>query len=130
MMVMHKQALFPRNPFTAKSDDLSVGTGEHEKLIDLLCNEGAQEKFKDFKLAKLLVRCKFLLYDTSEKCNYSASCISMNMKMRARFSAFLTIKSITRNPLVNSEHKFRCSVSNISLRLAKFVEEKQAQLSH
>ena len=41
-----------RNPFTAKPDDLSVGTGKKEELIDLQCDEGAQEKFKDYTLAK------------------------------------------------------------------------------
>ena len=39
-----------RNPFTAEPDDLSVGTGKQE-LIDLQCDESAQEKFKDFTLA-------------------------------------------------------------------------------
>ena len=43
------------------------------------------------------------------------------------FSTFLTIKSKTRNPLVNPEHDFQCSVSKISPRFAKLVEEKQAQ---
>ena len=42
---------YTRNPFTAKPDDLPVGTGEQEELIDLQCDEGAQEKFKDFTLA-------------------------------------------------------------------------------
>ena len=40
-----------RNPFTAKPDDLPVGTGQQEELIDLQCDEGAQEKFKDYTLA-------------------------------------------------------------------------------
>ena len=40
-----------RNPFTAKPDDLPMGTGEQEELIDLQCNEDTQEKFKDFTLA-------------------------------------------------------------------------------
>ena len=40
-----------RNPFTAKPDDLPVGTGEQEKLIDLQCDEDTQEKFKDYTLA-------------------------------------------------------------------------------
>ena len=46
------------------------------------------------------------------------------------FSTFLTIKSKTRNRLVNPEHDFRCSVSKRSLRFAKLVEEKPAQPSH
>ena len=40
-----------RNPFTAKPDDLSMGIGEQEELIDLQCDEGAQKKFKDYTLA-------------------------------------------------------------------------------
>ena len=40
-----------RNPFTAKLDNLPVGTGEQKELIYLQCDEGAQEKFKDFALA-------------------------------------------------------------------------------
>ena len=39
-----------RNPFTAKPDDLPVGTGKQEELIDLQCDEGAQKKFKDYTL--------------------------------------------------------------------------------
>ena len=42
---------YTRNPFTAKPDDLTVGTGEQEELIDLQSNEGTMEKFKDFTLA-------------------------------------------------------------------------------
>ena len=38
------------NPFTAKPDDLPVGTGEEEELVDLQCDEGAQEKFKHYTL--------------------------------------------------------------------------------
>ena len=40
---------------------------------------------------------------------------------------FSSIKSRTRSRLVNPEHDFLCSVSTISLRLAKLVEETQAQ---
>ena len=35
-----------RNPFTVKPSDLPVGTGEQEELIDLQCDERAQEKYK------------------------------------------------------------------------------------
>ena len=41
-----------RNQFTVKPSDLPVGTGEQEELVDLQCNEGAQEKFKNHKLAE------------------------------------------------------------------------------
>ena len=37
-----------RNPFTAKPDNLAMGTGEQKELIDLQYDEGAQEKFKDY----------------------------------------------------------------------------------
>ena len=41
-----------RNPFIVKPGNLPVGTGEQEELIDLQCDEGAQEKFKNHKLAE------------------------------------------------------------------------------
>ena len=41
---------YNRNPLTVKPDNLPVETGEQE-LIDLQCGEGAQEKFKNHKLA-------------------------------------------------------------------------------
>ena len=119
-----------QNQFTAKPDDLPMGTGEQEELIDLQFDEGAQEKFKDSTLANfwLNVRTSYpvlaknvipqlLLFPTTWKCEQS-------------FSTFLAIKSKTRNCLVNPEHDFRCSVSSISPRFAKLVEEKQAQPSH
>ena len=49
MMVMHKHAL--TFGIHSKPNDLPVGTGEQEELIDLQCDEGAQEKFKDYTLA-------------------------------------------------------------------------------
>ena len=41
---------YTRNQFTSKPDNLPVATGEQEELIDLQCDAGAQEKFKDFTL--------------------------------------------------------------------------------
>ena len=35
------------NPFLVKPNDLPAGTGEQEELVDLQCDEGAQEKFKN-----------------------------------------------------------------------------------
>ena len=40
-----------RNPFTAKPGNLPVGTGEQEEHIDLQCDQGVREKFKNHKLA-------------------------------------------------------------------------------
>ena len=50
---------YTRNPFTAKPDDLPMGTGEQEELIDLQCDESAQEKFKDLKLANFWLNVSF-----------------------------------------------------------------------
>ena len=119
-----------RNPFTAKPDDLPVGTGEQEELIDLQCDEGAQEKFKDFALAN------FWLNVSSSNPTLAKTVITQLLafptawKCEQGFSAFFTIKSKPKNRLVYLEHDFRCSVSKISLRLAKLVEEKQTQPSH
>ena len=119
-----------RNPFTAKPDDLPVGIGEQEELVDLQFDEGAQEKFKDYTLANFWLNIsttypvlaknaipQFLIFPTTWKCEQG-------------FFTFLTIKSKTRNLLVNPEHDFQCSVSKISQRFAKLAEEKQAQPSH
>ena len=115
-----------RNPFTVKPGDLLVGTGKQEELINLQCDEGAQEKFKNPKLSEFWLNVSpsypapaknavplLLIFPTTWECEQ-------------RFSTFLTIKSKTRNRLVNPEHNFRCFVSKICPRLAKLVEVKQA----
>ena len=52
---------YTRNPFTAKLDNLPVGTGKQEELIDLHCDEGVLEKFKNLTLAnfRLKVSCSY-----------------------------------------------------------------------
>ena len=79
-----------RNLFTVKPDDLLVGNGGQEELVDLQCDEGAQKKFKDHtsKLGQLLVKCKSLLSGSSEKCSSSASHVSSDMGMRTRIFYF------------------------------------------
>ena len=79
---------YTRNPFTAKPDDLPVGTGEQEELIDLQCDEGAQEKFEDFTLVNFWLNVSYSYPILAKKCNYSASRISNNMRMRTRVSYF------------------------------------------
>ena len=41
-----------RNPLTVKPGDLLLETSEQEELINLQCDQGAQEKFKNHKLAE------------------------------------------------------------------------------
>ena len=77
-----------RNPFTVKPGDLPVGTDEQEELIDLQCDEGAQEKFKTHKLAEFWLNVSPLLSGSSEKCNSSASHISNDIGMRTRIFYF------------------------------------------
>ena len=115
-----------RNQFTVKPGDLPLGTGEQEELVDLQCNEGAQEKCKNHKLAEFWLNVSPSYPALAKKCNSLASHISNDMGMQTRIFTFLAIKSKPRNRLVNPEHKFRCSVSKISPRLAKLVEEKRA----
>ena len=57
---------YTRNSLTAKLDDLPVGTGEQEELIDLQCDERAQEKFKNFTLANFWLNVN-LSYPTPAK---------------------------------------------------------------
>ena len=128
-----------RNSFTAKPDDLPVGTGEQEELIDLQCDEGAQEKFKDYTLANFWLNVstsylalaksaipQLLIFPTRMGRRIFYFEWECKWECEQEFSTFLTIKSKTRNRLVNPENDFRCSVSKISPRFAKLVEEKQA----
>ena len=55
------QCTYTPSPFTAEPGDLPVGTAEQEKLIDLQCDEGAQEKFKDFTQANLWLNGSFFI---------------------------------------------------------------------
>ena len=119
-----------RNTFTVKSGDLPVGTGEQEKLIDLQCDKGAQEKFKNHKLADFWLNVSPSYPAPAKTAIPQLSLFSMTWECKQGFSTFLTIKSKTRKRLVNPEHNFRCSLRKISPRLAKLVEEKQAQTSH
>ena len=70
------------NTFTAKPDGIPVGTGEQEELIDLQCDEAAQQKFKDFTLANFQLNISSSPTLPKYANNYSASCICNNMKMR------------------------------------------------
>ncbi|KAF2357269.1 hypothetical protein FHG87_011977 [Trinorchestia longiramus] len=46
------------------------------------------------------------------------------------FSAFMTIKSKSRNRLDAPEHDFRCAVSKVMPRIDQLVEKKQIQPLH
>ena len=46
------------------------------------------------------------------------------------FSAFMTIKSKSRNRLAAPGHDFRCAVSKVMPRIDQLVEKKQMQPSH
>ena len=115
-----------RNPFTVKPGDLPVGTGEKEELIDLQCDEGAQEKFKNHKLAEFWLNLSLSYPALAKNAIPQFLIFPTTWEYKQGFSTFLTIKSKTRNRLVNPEHNFRCSVSKISPRLAKLVEEMKA----
>ena len=115
-----------RNPFTVNPGNLSVGTGEQEELIDLQCIEGAQEKFKSPKLAEFWLNVSPSYLALAKNAIPQLLIFPTTWECKQRFSTFLTIKSKTRNCLVNPEHNFRYSVSKISPSLAKLVEENQA----
>ena len=121
-----------RNLFTVKADDLLMGTGGQEELVDLQCDEGAQEKFKDHtsKLANFWLNVSPSYPALAKNAVPQLLILPTIWECEQGFSTFLTIESKTRNCLVKPEHNFRCSVSKISSRLAKLVEEKQAQPSH
>ena len=121
---------YTRNPFTAKTDDLPVGTSEQEELIDLQFDKGAREKFKDFKLASFRLNVSSSYSTLAKNAITQLLVFSTTSECEQGFSNFLVIKSKARNHLENPGHDFRCSMSKISPRLAKLVEEKQAQPLH
>ena len=128
MMVMHKHAL--TFGIHSKPNDLPVGTGEQEELIDLQCDEGAQEKFKDYTLANFWLNVSTSYLALAKNTIPQVLIFPTTWECEQGFSTFLTIKLKTRNRLVNPEHDFQCSVSKTSPRFAKLVEEMQAQASH
>ena len=115
-----------RNPFIVTPGNLPVETGEQEELIDLQCNEDAQEKFKNHKLAEFWLNVSPFYTALAKNAIPQLLIFPTTWECGQEFSIFLTIKFFTRNRLVNPEHNFRCSASKISPRLAKLVEEKQA----
>ena len=119
-----------QNPFTAKPDDLPVGIGEQKELIDLQCDEGAQKKFKDYTLANFWLNVNTSYLALAKNTIPQLLKFPTTWECEQGFSTFLTIKSKTRNRLVNPEHDFPCSVSKIPPRFAKLVKEKQTQPSH
>ena len=95
------------NPFTVKPGDFPVGTGEQEGLIDLHCDEGAQEKFRNHKLAEFWLNISPSYPVLAKNAIPQLVIFPMTWECKQGFSTFLTIKSKTRNRLVNPEHNFR-----------------------
>ena len=103
-----------------------MGTGEQEELIDLQCDEGAQEKFKNHKLAEFWLNLSPFYPALAKNAIPQFLIFPTIWEYKQGFFTFLTIKSKTRNRLANPEHNFRYSVGKISPRLAKLVKEMQA----
>ena len=107
-----------------------MGTGEQEELIDLQCDEGTQEKFKHYILANFWLNVSTSYLALAKNAIPQLLIFPATWECEQGFSPFLTIKSKTKNRLVNPEHYLRCSLSKISPQFAKLVEEKQAQPLH
>ena len=76
------------NPFTAKPDDLPVGTGKQEEFIDLQCDKGSQKKFKDYTLANFWLNVSTSYPALAKNAIPLASHISNDMGMRTRVFYF------------------------------------------
>ena len=94
------------NPFTVKLGHLPVGTGEQEELIDLQCDEGAQEKLKTHKLANFWLNVSPSYPAQAKNAIPQLLTFPTTWECEQEFSIFLTIKSKTRNRLINPEHNF------------------------
>ena len=95
-----------RNHITDKPGNLSVGTGEQEELIDLQYDEDAQKKFKNHKLAKFRLNVSPSYPAQAKNAIPQLLIFPTTCECRQGFSTFLTIKSKTRNRLVNPEDNF------------------------
>ena len=83
-----------------------MGTGTQEELIDLLGDEGAQEKFKGFTFANFWLTVSFSHQTLAKSAIIQLLVLPTALECEQRFSTFFTIKSKTRNHLVNLEHYF------------------------
>ena len=93
------------NPFTSKTDDLPVGTGEQEELIDLQCDENAQEMFKDFTLANFWLDASSSYPTQAKNAITQLFVFPTTWECEQVFSTF-TIKSKTKNHLVNPKRDY------------------------
>ena len=90
-----------RNPFTVKPGDLPVGTDKQEELIDLQCDESAQEKFKNHKLAEFWLNVSSSYPALAKNALPQLFTFPTTWECEQGFSTFLTIKTKTRNRIVN-----------------------------
>ncbi|KAF2358686.1 Ribonuclease H-like domain [Trinorchestia longiramus] len=110
--------------------DLPVGTGEQEELIDIQTDETANTKRKVCSHLNFWVNMassyptlarhgvpQLLIFPSTWECEQG-------------FSAFMAIKSKSRNRLDAPEHDFRCAVSKVMPRIQQLVERKQIQPLH
>ena len=118
------------NPFFVNPNDLAVGTGEQEELIDIQSDEKAKNLHRtcspiDFWL------CITSLYPTlSNKAIKQLLIFPTTWECEKGFSSMMTIKSKSRNRLLNPADDFRCAESRIAPRIDKLVAKKQKQNSH
>ena len=119
------------NPFSVIPDDLVVGTGKQEELIDLQEDNDAKIRHRDrpainfwldvaASYPALVSRAvsQLLIFPTTWECKQG-------------FLTCLNIKSKKRNRLVGPKHDFRCAVSESTKpRIDRLVDNKQRQKSH
>ena len=70
-----------------------MGTDEQEELIDLQCDEGAQEKFKNHKLAEFWLNLRPSYPALAKNAIPQFLIFPTTWKYKQGFSTFLTIKS-------------------------------------
>ena len=117
---------YSTNPFFVDPAGLPVGTGEQDKLIDILTDEAAKIKHKEGGCS-----INFWFSMESSYTNLATHAVPQLLifpstwECEQGFSALMSIKSKSLNRLATPGHDFRCAVSKVIPRIDQLVEKKR-----
>ena len=118
------------NPFSADPADLPVRTKEQEELIDIQADETAKTKHKECSPLNFWVSMASSYPTLASHAVLQLLIFPSTWQCEQGFSAFMTIKSKSRNRLTAPGHDFRCALSKVIPRIDYLVEKKRTQPSH
>ncbi|KAF2350628.1 hypothetical protein FHG87_018616 [Trinorchestia longiramus] len=108
------------NQFSVDPADLAVGTREQKELIGIQTDETAKMKHKECSPLNFWVTIASSYSTQTRHAVPQLLIFPSSWECEQGFSAFMTIKSKSRNRLDTPEHDFRCGVSKVQLN---FVDQ-------